>query len=201
MALSDLSKFGRKLADLAKPQNYAQQVLVDWGNEIVLDFRDNLESGTPRRYASGNLAGSIAPELPQINDDGNLQLSILMAPYWDYINQGVDGILNKHGSEYSFTDPPHMKTPSGQLTFKQSIIQWIGLKGINQLSYTDESGERVTVPMDTPEHIEQGAIMIMRGVKLKGIKPSYFVDNALTTDALSDLENSIFEAIQKDLLT
>lgn len=200
MSLEDLAKFGKKLGDLAKPETFVQQVLIDWGNELIIDFRENLETGTPKRYASGNLAGSITPTKPEVNDKGNLQLSIMMAPYWDYINQGVDGLVTKYGSEYSFKPVPEMKTPSGEPTFRQSIIQWIGLKGISQVSYMDE-GERVTIQMDSPEHINQGATIIMKGVRRKGIAPSYFVDNALTDDAISDLENSIFEAIQKDLLT
>ena len=197
MALSDLSKLGRKIGDLAKPETFAQEVLIDWGNKIVIDFRDNLEAAG--KYASGNLAGSIDPTKPEINDKGNLQLSIMMAPYWDYVNQGVDGLQTKHGSEYAFTDPPHMATPSGQPTFRDSIKQWITLKGIAQISYTDIDGERVTIPMNI-DTLDQGATIIMKAVRRKGIAPSYFVDNALTEDAITDLENSIFEAIQKDLL-
>lgn len=197
MALSDLSKLGRKIGDLAKPETFAQEVLIDWGNKIVIDFRDNLEAAG--KYASGNLAGSIDPTKPEINGKGNLQLSIMMAPYWDYVNQGVDGLQTKHGSEYAFTDPPHMATPSGQPTFRESIKQWIALKGIAQISYTDKDGERVTIPMNI-DTLDQGATIIMKAVRRKGIAPSYFVDNALTEDAITDLENSIFEAIQKDLL-
>ena len=197
MALSDLSKLGRKIGDLAKPETFAQEVLIDWGNKIVIDFRDNLEAAG--KYASGNLAGSIDPTKPEINGKGNLQLSIMMAPYWDYVNQGVDGSQTKHGSEYAFTDPPHMATPSGQPTFRDSIKQWITLKGIAQISYTDKDGERVTIPMNI-DTLDQGATIIMKAVRRKGIAPSYFVDNALTEDAITDLENSIFEAIQKDLL-
>jgi hypothetical protein len=200
MALSDLSKLGRKIGELAKPETFAQEVLIDWGNKIVIDFRDNLEAAG--KYASGNLAGSIDPTKPEINDKGNLQLNIMMAPYWDYVNQGVNGLppnQNRYGSEYSFKDPPQMATPSGQPTFRDSIKQWIALKGIAQISYTDKDGERVTIPMNI-NTLDQGATIIMKAVRRKGIAPSYFVDNALTEDAITDLENSIFEAIQKDLL-
>jgi hypothetical protein len=200
MALSDLSKFGKKLADLAQPENFVQEVMIDWANDITVKLKENLL--TTDSYATGNLYQSIEPLPPTVNDDGNLELDILMADYWDYQNQGVNGIgKSTFQTEYLFRAVAKVPTPSGEPTFLDSLLQWIAFKGIAEVTYTDENGERQALQMSDPKSRKQGAFILMGAIKRKGITPTNFVNNALTPESLNDLENSIFEAIKKDLLT
>lgn len=193
MAETSLSSLGRDLKDLREsPQDAVSGILEAFTAITIGKMKRGLvEKG---RKGTGALEASIAPQPVRV-EKGNMIIDIEMEDYWDYINQGVNGLEVKWASEYLFRENP--KTPSaiGSPTFKDSIRQWMANKGIKQLSWVDQDGEYRTKNLKTAKDLDGAAFVIMQGIKKNGIEPSFFVDNALDDETITDLANSIGDAI------
>lgn len=181
-----------------EPITPVERILAAWTALTIRDMKQGLRS--KGRRSSGALEASIAPRPITTDDQGNLFVEIEMEDYWDFINQGVNGIRMDWGSEYLYRKTAN--TPSsGGLTFPQSIQRWIAEQGIQSLSWTDKNtGEVVTKFLKTEEDFIQASFVIMRGVKKHGIEPSFFVDNALTDDSLDELADGIAEAYLEQIV-
>jgi hypothetical protein len=192
MAETSLSSLGRDLKDLREsPQDAVSGILEAFTAITIGKMKRGLvEKG---RKGTGALEASIAPQPVRV-EKGNMIIDIEMEDYWDFINQGVNGIEVNWASEYLFR--ANAKTPSaGPPTFKDSIKQWMANKSIKQLSWMDKDGEYRTKNLKTEKDYDGAAFVIMQGIKKNGIEPSFFVDNALDDETITDLANSIGDAI------
>jgi len=131
-----------------------------------------------KRYATGSLNQSLSFQFGK--DEDGISVEFLANDYWDFINSGVNGLMNNYGSPYSFAQYAKSVSSDG-LNFKESIGLWIQSKGI----YAED------------ENYDGLAYVIMRAVKEKGIKPNHFLDDTFSDEALEQLEENIFKAFQE----
>ena len=189
MSQSLLKQFGVAMDDVIgnKPSSALSIALLETSKQISKDLESSLISSGA--VASRELLQSIAP-LPIEVENGVFTISIEMESYWKFINEGVNGTERDRGA------PTWGSTPSIGRTFKESVKEWMAFKGINSLSWTDKNGEQVTKQLSTNEDYDSAAFVIMRGIKKNGIKPTYFVDDVLDEDYITEIENKIYEAWQ-----
>jgi len=168
MAELDLTGIGTasELFD-TKGGSALERFLLDWLNEKVVELKGELrESG---RIGTGSLEQSIAVEVV-----GNLDMRIMANDYWDYINEGVDGVERKFGSPYSFKD---IKSVGGIVaSMKES--KWIATKGL----FPNEG-----------QSFDSMLYAIATSVKKQGIKPSHFFDTVMTDEAIEEFTNDLTE--------
>lgn len=197
MAISDLSKIGKKLEDYRKsPESTLSGVFEAFAALSISQLKKNLrDSG---KDASGTLIQSIEPMPVEYLDNGNILVQIEMESYWDFVNQGVNGLRVNWGSDYLFRPTAQTPTTSGP-NFKQSILDWMAHKNVKTLSWQNPEGETVTKMLTTTEDYEGAAFAIMRSVKRKGIEPTHFVDKFFTDKTIDELTEGIEDAIVKDL--
>jgi hypothetical protein len=149
------------------------EVLSDFANHQINELKRN-----QKRYSTGSLNQSFSFQFGK--DEDGVSVEFLANDYWDFINSGVNGLVNNYGSPYSFAQYAKTTTTQGW-NFKESIGLWIQSKGIKA---DDEDYDGL-------------AYVIMRSVKEKGIKPNHFLDETFNEDALDKLEEDIFKAFQK----
>lgn len=159
--------------------------------------RDILESGNPSHNATGALASSIEPDF-YIDEDG-IGVEVLANDYWDFINQGVNGVENAFGSEYSFRTLNPSEDMIDAFAGTGGLEGWMKTKGITSLRYVDEEGELVVKDLVTDNDFRSAAFVFARSVKENGIQPNHFMDEAFGEDALDKFEEFILDAIENIL--
>ncbi len=180
MAELDLTGIGTA-ADLfdTKGGSPLERFLLDWLNEKVVELKGELrESG---RIGTGSLEQSIAVEVV-----GNLDMRIMANDYWDFINEGVDGVDRKFGSPYSFKSLRAV----GDMVESMEDSKWAATKGLKPgVPFTTRDGRSITPPKD--QTMEDMLFAIAVGVKKQGIKPSHFFDIVMTDEAIDEFTNKI----------
>jgi len=189
MSQSLLKQFGSAMDDVIgnKPDSALSIALMETSASLIEDLRESLISSGA--VASRQLLQSIAP-LPVELDNGVFTISIEMDSYWKFINEGVNGTERDRGA------PTWGKTPSVGMSFKESIREWMTFKGITSLSWTDKDGNAVVKELSTEQDRDGAAFVIMRGLKKNGQKATYFVDNVLDNDYITEIEDKIYKAWQ-----
>lgn len=165
-----LESIGRAKTELGSASSPVGKVVQIFATDMIKVMKDNLAS----RNATGSLSQSLGFDFKTI--DGNVELDFFANDYWDFINSGVDGTENTFGSPYSFSQIA--KTQSSGLTFKESLTLWMASKGI-----VPEDGDFNSL-----------AFVMMRSIKLNGITPNHFVDEALTEQEISKFQNDLVNA-------
>jgi hypothetical protein len=136
------------------------------------------------RFTNSNaLIDSITPEY-DVNDK-SITVLIYAEDYAKFIDEGVNGNINNFGSPYSFRD----KQPP-----RQSMLDYIKDKMITSLEYYDQKNNKYIVKaLDTEEARNSAAYVFARGVKKKGIEPSFFIRDTFNEDTLQELIKAIEE--------
>lgn len=142
------------------PSSPLAKFLLEWAQGRI----DAMVKDAPK--ATGALSQSIAPEFQAG------KLTITMDEYWNFQDQGVDGIERKFGSPYSFK---HLK-PSRKMV--DAIVQgkWMASKGMS---------------LRENQTIEQAAWAIATSVKKKGIEPTRFFSNNMTDEIINQLTTEL----------
>jgi hypothetical protein len=137
------------------------------------------------RFTNTNtLIDSINFEPPEVTDT-SITVLIYAEDYAQFIDEGVNGNINNFGSPYSFRD----KQPP-----RQSMLDYIKDKMITSLEYYDQKNNKYIVKaLDTQEARNAAAYVFARGVKRKGIEPSYFIRDTFNEDTLQELIKAIEE--------
>jgi hypothetical protein len=84
--------------------------------------------------------------------------------YAPFVERGVNGTLNQHGSPYSYTNK---QPPVG------SILQWMKDKPVRLRNSKGEFIEQ------TPERMKSRAFQIARSIKRKGVPPLFFTRDGI----------------------
>jgi hypothetical protein len=201
MALT-LDQIGRVRDQFNKTGNSpVSKVLIDFVDDQIKKMKKEL---APRR-ATGSLASSIVPDIV-INKNNQLTVSILMNDYWDYINSGVDGVVNKghagknvFGQTYSFKTAFPSRKMIDAFTGTGSLRGWMATQNIKSLSWTNKQGERIDKELITESDFRSAGYVLARAVKLKGIERTPFVDRVFTDESIEKLQEQIFKALDKML--
>lgn len=135
------------------------------GGEVIEQARTNLAEAD--KIVTGTLANSLYFEL--IEDDEGLVIKFMGAPYYDFVEQGVQGAANNAKAPDS---PYQFGTGSGEKgALRPAIKKWIRDKGISNSSWRDKQGRFLS--------IDAMSKRISRSVYLTGLKPTYYYQMAI----------------------
>lgn len=202
MALSYLENLERtKEALRMEPGSPFERIAKEFAEATIAVAKNKLSNGSPAHESTGALASSIAFA---IKFGEVIEIDFLMNYYWDFINSGVDGVERSTGATPNAEGQiQRFKTinPSPQMVDAfvgvGSLDGWIRAKGINQLIYTNQFGERIVDDLVTDDDYRQAAYVFARGVKKKGIIGNHFIDETFDEEAIQKLENDILDEIEK----
>lgn len=159
--------------------------------------KEALENGSPSRYATGGLSQSIEPEF--FIDGEMIGVEVFAADYWDFINQGVNGIENSWGSEYNFKTLYPSEGMIDAFAGTGGLEGWMKTKGITELQYYSQDGELVVKDLVTDNDFRSAAFVFARAVKKKGIEPNGFMDLAFGDEVLDRFDEFLLDAIENIL--
>lgn len=148
-----------------------EKVIRDWIEERRSIAREKLEEDD--REGSGALKTSIAPNYDDLPTEGIV--TIMAEDYWDYINSGVNGVLNNFGAKYSF------KTLGVDEQDISDFKEWIRNKGIT--------------PFQPDMSYDELAYVLASSTKRKGIRSTPFMDEAFDEASIKDLATRLGKAI------
>lgn len=194
MGFEYLSQLGKAADDVKTVgKSPLAQVAKDFAQQAV----DQMKEEVPRAQESGYspLAESLTFEFEE--NEGQLLIKFLANDYWDFVNSGVDGtkykagaMTNRFGQVYFFKTPnpsPSMVEAFGGganygKNGEQGNMQnWMAAKGI-----IAEDGNYNSL-----------AFAIAKSVKQHGIKPTPFIDNALSEQRIVEFQNALLDAFEK----
>jgi hypothetical protein len=198
---SYLDKWGKAKDDLNDiGSTPVGKVLTEFIQNQITEMKSELSS----RRATGSLAQSITFQFK--TGENGISAEILMNDYWDFINSGVDGISQKghartnvYGQAYSFKTAFPSAKMIDSFTGTGSLRGWMATKGITSITYTNADGEEITKQLSTDSDFRGAAYVLARATKQKGIKPTPFVDNVFTDEAIEQLQEDIFKAFESML--
>ena len=179
MAVRDFDWMGDKLGSAtknlrAKAGTKVEQTISDWLIERRDVAREKL--GSEGREGSGALATSIGWKPLDVSSDKVL-VEVIAEDYWDFINQGVNGVFNSFGSPYSF------KNLGVGEKMKQSFREFIQVNGIT--------------PREPEMEYDQLAYILARATKKKGIKATPFMDEGFSPEAFKDLGQRLGKTVKR----
>lgn len=166
-----------------------------FAEDMIQRMKDQLSEQD--RNASRSLSQSLTFNFEL--EGKELTVEFLANDYWDFINSGVNGLERSFGSAYSFRTLNPSPAMLDSFTGTTSLRGWMAARGITSLSYTNKDGEYISKQLSTEKDFEQAAYVFARSVKKNGIKPSNFLDNSITPEALEKFQDEIFNAFNNML--
>ena len=179
MAVKDFdflgSAFGTATENLrAKAGTKVEQTIKEWLRERIDVAQAELESSN--RNASGSLSASIRTK-DLVTNGEEVLVEVIAEDYWDFINQGVNGTVNKFGSPYSF------KNLVVGMKMHQAFKEFIQLRGIQ--------------PREPEMDYDQLAYILARATKKKGIRKTPFMDEGFSPEAIKDLADRLGKTVKR----
>ena len=179
MAVKDFdflgSAFGTATENLrAKAGTKVEQTIKEWLRERIDVAQAELESSN--RNASGSLSASIRTK-DLVTNGEEVLVEVIAEDYWDFINQGVNGTVNKFGSPYSF------KNLVVGMKMHQAFKEFIQLRGIQ--------------PREPEMDYDQLAYILARATKKKGIRKTPFMDEGFSPEAIKDLAERLGKTVKR----
>lgn len=179
MAVKDFdflgSAFGTATENLrAKAGTKVEQTIKEWLRERIDVARAELESNN--RNASGSLSASIRTK-DLVTNGEEVLVEVIAEDYWDFINQGVNGTVNKFGSPYSF------KNLVVGMKMHQAFKEFIQLRGIQ--------------PREPEMDYDQLAYILAKATKKKGIRKTPFMDEGFSPEAIKDLAERLGKTVKR----
>ncbi len=169
------SAFGTATENLrAKAGTKVEQTIKEWVRERIDVAQAELESSN--RNASGSLSASIRTK-DLVTNGEEVLVEVIAEDYWDFINQGVNGTVNKFGSPYSF------KNLVVGMKMHQAFKEFIQLRGIQ--------------PREPEMDYDQLAYILARATKKKGIRKTPFMDEGFSTEAIKDLADRLGKTVKR----
>ena len=187
------------LNQIGAAKDKVKQVADSAFGKIAQEFADttiqDMKDGVPT--ASGTLKQSIVFTFKE--EGPKIQINFLADDYWDFINSGVDGVqqsagalLNQFGTSYSFKTLNPSKKMVDAFACTGSMQNWLAAKGITSLTYGGKTKQLVT-----DADYRGAAYVFARATKRHGIKPTPFVNNALSEEKLQAFEQALLDAFDE----
>ncbi len=193
MSLAYLENIG-KAKDMFRvtPNSPFESLMKDFAELQTALAVEELQKGNPPHYATGSLAQSITFRISLGDEIG---IEFLMNDYWDYINEGVNGVQNNFGAPYSFKtlNPSPLMIDAFQGV--GSLDGFIRAKNIHQLVYVNEFNETIVEDLVTDDDFRRAAFVFARATKRDGIEGNNFINNVFNEEALDKFEQEILKAI------
>ena len=166
--------------------------LFNVANELSEALKSNLDQNDLR---DSELKQSIVA-MPVSVAGNEYYVAIEGNDYAFFVNSGVNGLRTKHGSIYSF----RTRFPSQPMV--DNLMRWITKKGIpldSRYSQTRNLTKRARAKAQIDEKRKR-ATAIAFGIKQNGLKPTYFIDTAITDTEVTRMSNAIAEKFGKQII-
>ena len=166
--------------------------LFNVANELSEALKSNLDQVDLR---DSELKQSIVA-LPVSVAGNEYYVAIEGNDYAFFVNSGVNGLRTKHGSIYSF----RTRFPSQPMV--DNLMRWITKKGIpldSRYSQTRNLTKRARAKVQIDEKRKR-ATAIAFGIKQNGLKPTYFIDTAISDTEVTRMSNAIAEKFGKQII-
>lgn len=166
--------------------------LFNVANELSEALKSNLDQADLR---DSELKQSIVA-MPVSVAGNEYYVAIEGNDYAFFVNSGVNGLRTKHGSIYSF----RTRFPSQPMV--DNLMRWITKKGIpldSRYSQTRNLTKRARAKVQIDEKRKR-ATAIAFGIKQNGIKPTYFIDTAISDTEVTRMSNAIAEKFGKQII-
>jgi len=166
--------------------------LFNVANELSEALKNNLDQADLR---DSELKQSIVA-MPVSVAGNEYYVAIEGNDYAFFVNSGVNGLRTKHGSIYSF----RTRFPSQPMV--DNLMRWITKKGIpldSRYSQTRNLTKRARAKAQIDEKRKR-ATAIAFGIKQNGIKPTYFIDTAISDTEVTRMSNAIAEKFGKQII-
>jgi hypothetical protein len=166
--------------------------LFNVANELSEALKSNLDQADLR---DSELKQSIVA-MPVSVAGNEYYVAIEGNDYAFFVNSGVNGLRTKHGSIYSF----RTRFPSQPMV--DNLMRWITKKGIpldSRYSQTRNLTKRARAKVQIDEKRKR-ATAIAFGIKQNGLKPTYFIDTAITDTEVTRMSNAIAEKFGKQII-
>jgi hypothetical protein len=166
--------------------------LFNVANELSEALKNNLDQADLR---DSELKQSIVA-MPVSVAGNEYYVAIEGNDYAFFVNSGVNGLRTKHGSIYSF----RTRFPSQPMV--DNLMRWITKKGIpldSRYSQTRNLTKRARAKAQIDEKRKR-ATAIAFGIKQNGLKPTYFIDTAITDTEVTRMSNAIAEKFGKQII-
>lgn len=189
MSFDYLKQLGKAAEEL---QTVGKSPLGEVARLFAKEAVDQMKTEVPK--GNGSLAASLTFEFEQ--SEGQILIKFLADDYWDFVNSGVNGtkqssgaITNQFGDTYQFRtsnpSPSMVEAFGGGANYgkngEQGNMQnWMASKGL-----IAENGNYNSL-----------AFAIAKSVKQKGIKPTPFIDNALSENKIQAFEQALLDAFE-----
>ena len=188
-----LSDLGTDLTEPAKFDSLIEQAVIRFVNNLSDAMKSNLTE-KDGYYADSDLVQSIIT-LPIESNGTTISMAIDMNYYGDFLNKGVSGTRNKFNSPYSF------KKESVSPAFNKSLRKWITKRGIpiqSRYSNTRNLTKSARAKKQIDEKTKMAYAMGM-GIKREGIKPTHFIDDALSEKSIETFAQSLADALGRSI--
>jgi hypothetical protein len=122
-------------------------------------------------------------------------MSIEMNYYGDFLNEGVSGTRNKFNSPYSF------KKESVSPAFNKSLRKWITKRGFPIESRYSQTRD-LTKDQRKKKQIDEKTQMAYAmgiGIKREGIKPTNFINDALSERNVAAFAQGLADALGRSI--
>jgi hypothetical protein len=166
--------------------------LFNVANELSEALKNNLDQADLR---DSELKQSIVA-MPVSVAGNEYYVAIEGNDYAFFVNSGVNGLRTKHGSIYSF----RTRFPSQPMV--DNLMRWITKKGIpldSRYSQTRNLTKRARAKAQIDEKRKR-ATAIAFGIKQNGLKPTYFIDTAISDTEVTRMSNAIAEKFGKQII-
>lgn len=190
MSFDYLKQLGKAADEL---QTVGKSPLGEVARLFAKEAVDQMKAEVPK--GNGSLAASLEPEFDD-NEAKKFIIKFLAEDYWDFVNSGVDGnkessgaITNQFGVIYKFKtsnpSPSMVEAFGGGANYgkngEQGNMQnWMASKGL-----IAENGDYNSL-----------AYSIALMVKRFGIKPTPFMNNALSENKIQAFEQALLDAFE-----
>jgi len=172
-----------------------------WGKTLVRDTKRAIDRAIAEDGGgqNSNLSGSV--DYKVLSKGSEIWFQLTMNDYWKFVNEGVDGTKVNHGSKYRF---------KGKNINQQAVLNFIKKRHI-KIDLSDTRSKRIKgiktkgikkayKQMSLDAKRRSLAFVIGKSIAEKGLKPTHFMEEVITTERTNELKTMLKPLIEKSYI-
>jgi hypothetical protein len=171
------------------------QSLYELATNISQIMKSNLIEANSSNASSSLLQSIIA--VPTTKRGKDYLVVINGNNYAAFVDRGVSGTRRKYNSPFSF------KKETVSPAFQKSLMKWISKVGVPIQSRYSQTKDLTKTQRKKAQIDEKSKMAYAMGVgiKRKGIKPTLFIQNAISEQVVNDYAQALSKALGKQITT
>jgi hypothetical protein len=171
------------------------QSLYELATNISQVMKSNLIEANSSNASSSLLQSIIA--VPTTKRGKDYLVVINGNNYAAFVDRGVSGTRRKYNSPFSF------KKETVSPAFQKSLMKWISKVGVPIQSRYSQTKDLTKTQRKKAQIDEKSKMAYAMGVgiKRKGIKPTLFIQNAISEQVVNDYAQALSKALGKQITT